>query len=334
MNLRTSIEKLMLRQNLDSLTCQNIMSDITQPNLNQLQLSAFFALLRSKTETPEELAGILAGLKKNMIPVITPHKVLDIVGTGGDGANTVNISTGSAILAASCGIKIAKHGGRAVSSLAGSADVLEVLGININQTPQKISESIDKINIAFCFAPNFHPALKELRLLRKQLNIPTTINIIAPLLNPASPEHFLFGVYDKDLLLPIAKSLNTEKSFIVHGSGLDEISCVGSATIIEISNNIINQFILDPKDYGFSYCHLSDLQGGDAHTNSQLLLSAFSYKHKAIAETLILNAGVALYIYGLHKTISDGIAHAKENLLNNSALKLLNNFREFSHDCK
>ncbi|HEV2614638.1 MAG TPA: anthranilate phosphoribosyltransferase [Gammaproteobacteria bacterium] len=332
MNLRTSIEKLMLRQNLDSLTCQEIMSSISEPDSNQLQLSAFLALLRSKTETPEELAGMMAGLKQNMLPVITPHKVLDIVGTGGDGANTVNISTGSAILAASCGIKIAKHGNRSVSSLCGSADALEALGININLSPEKISESIDKINIAFCFAPNFHPALKELRALRKQLNIPTTLNIIAPLLNPANPEYFLFGVYDKNLLLPIAKSLSTTKSFVVHGSGLDEISCIGPTTIVETSNNTITQFILDPKDYGFEYCSLSDLRGGNAETNNKLLLAAFSNKHKAIADTLILNAGVALYIYGLHHSIAEGIAHAKENLQNGSAITLLNNFREFSHD--
>jgi len=332
MNLKTSIEKLMRKQDLDHTTCQEIMSHITEPDSNQLQISAFLALLRSKTETPEELSGILAGLKQKMIPVITPHKVLDIVGTGGDGANTVNISTGSAILAASCGIKIAKHGNRAVSSLAGSADVLEALGININLSPKKISESIDQINIAFCYAPNFHPALKQLRLLRKQLNIPTSLNIIAPLLNPTNPEYLLFGVYDKNLLLPIAKSLSTTKSFVVHGSGLDEISCVGPTTIVETSKNYINQFILDPKDYGFNYCSLSDLRGGDANTNSKLLLAAFNNKNKPISNTLILNAGVALYIYGLHKTILDGIAHAKENLLNNSALKLLNNFREFSHD--
>lgn len=334
MNLRTSLEKLMRRENLDSQTCQEIMSHISEPDSNQLQIAAFLALLRSKTETPEELSGILAGLKKNMLPVVTPHKVLDIVGTGGDGVNTVNISTGSAILAASCGIKIAKHGNRSVSSLCGSADVLEALGININLSPEHISKSIDQVNIGFCFAPHFHPGLKSLRALRKQLNIPTTINIIAPLLNPASPENYLFGVYDKNLLLPIAQSLSTTKSFVVHGSGLDEISCIGPTIIVEKSNSDITEFVLDPKDYGFDYCSLSDLRGGDADMNSQLLLAAFSNKHIPIADTLILNAGVALYIYGLHNSITDGIAHAKENLQNGSAMRLLNTFREFSNDNK
>jgi anthranilate phosphoribosyltransferase len=336
-NLKNSIEKLMAKQNLDHHTCQNIMGEILAGKLNSAQTAAFLVLLRSKTETPEELSGIISALQQKMVPVITHHNVLDIVGTGGDGANTVNISTGSAILAASCGIKIAKHGNRAVSSLAGSADVLEALGININQSPTQISQCIDQINIGFCFAPNFHPALYELKLLRKQLNVPTTFNIIGPLSNPANPDHYLLGVYDQALLYPIAhalQNLKTKKSFVVHGSGLDELSCIGPAKIIEVTENDIKEQILDPTLYNLEPCQRSDLQGGDANTNAQLLLSAFSNKNKAIGNTLILNAGVALYLYGLHSTLSECIAHAKQNLLDNKANLLLNLWKEFSHDTR
>ncbi|NNM59757.1 MAG: anthranilate phosphoribosyltransferase [Legionellales bacterium] len=339
MTLKTSIEKLMRKENLDRLTCQDAVNEILDADANSLQIAAFLVLLRSKTETPEELAGMIAGLKQRMIPVSTKHKVMDIVGTGGDGAGTVNISTGSAILAASCGVKIAKHGNRAATSLAGSADVLEAFGIEINLTPKQVSASIDEIGIGFCFYPNFHPAICQLGALRKQLNVPTTFNILGSLLNPANPAHFLLGVFDESLLRLMAEALQksgTERSIIVHGCGLDEISCLGPAKVVEVTQMNIKESIIDPEQLGFSLCTLADLRGGNAKTNAQLLLNVFSgensSKSRAIADTLILNAAMALYLYGLHPSLSDAIDHAKNNLHEGSALKLLNKWKEFSHD--
>lgn len=338
MILKNSIEKLIRRENLDNIACQNVLDEILTANANPLQTAAFLVLLRSKSETAEELAGMVAALKQKMIAVPTTHKVLDIVGTGGDGANTINISTGSSILAASCGIKIAKHGNRAVSSLAGSADVLEALGVAIELTPEKISASIDEIGIGFCFSPNFHPAMREIRALRKELNVPTTFNLLGPLLNPANPSHLLLGVLNESLLPLMAetlKQMSTARSIVVHGCGLDEISCAGTARVVEITNTDLKASMIDPTDLGFTPCSVLDLKGGDAYTNSQILVEVFSgksKKYRAIADTLILNAAVALYLYGRYPSIAEAIPHAKQNLLDGSAMTLLNNWIEFSHD--
>ncbi len=340
MLLKTSIEKLMQRQDLDSQTCQQALTEMMAADANPLQTAAFLVLLRSKNETPEELCGMVAALKDKMIKVRTPHRLLDIVGTGGDGSRTINISTGSAILAASCGVKIAKHGNRAVTSLAGSADVLEALGVNIHLSPEKIAAGIDEIGIGFCFAPDFHPAIRELRQVRRELNVPTTFNILGPLLNPANPAHFLMGVYHETLLAPVAQALKhmgVQRSIVAHGIGLDEISCAGPVQVMEISDAGIQESIIDAEKIGLGRCRLADLQGGDANANAAKLLEVFSGKNsdpsaKAIGDTLILNVAVALYLYGLHSSITEAIHHAKESLLSARALILLKNWIAFTHD--
>ncbi|OAI48248.1 hypothetical protein AYO45_05240 [Gammaproteobacteria bacterium SCGC AG-212-F23] len=335
MMLRQSIDKLMQQENLNADLCQQAMADILDDQCNNLQAAAFLTLLRSKKETAEEFTALLHYFKQQMLPIATSHKTLDIVGTGGDCKNTVNISTGSAILAASCGIKIAKHGGRAVSSAAGSADVLEALGININLTPEKISQCIDEVGIGFCYAPLHHPALLKLKTLRKQLNIPTILNLIAPLINPAQPDHIILGVYDTKIIDLIAKTLQlsgTTRSIIAHAHGIDEISCIGPATLLEVTKTAINKIIIDPKQFGLPYCSIEDLQGGSARENAQLLLAAFSGKNQAIANTCILNAALALYLYGKYNTIEEGIKHAKENINDGSAFTLINRLKELSHD--
>jgi anthranilate phosphoribosyltransferase len=332
--LRKAVETLMHHENLDQAMCEHAFNALLDPTSNPLQIAAFLVLLRAKPETAEELATIVSLLRSKMVKVNTHHKVLDIVGTGGDGANTVNISTGSAILAASCGVKVAKHGNRAVSSLAGSADVLEALGVKIDLSPEKISESIDKIGIGFCFSPNFHGALKALRTLRKELNIPTTLNILGPLLNPAEATYYVLGVYDATLQQTIAgalKQTGCEKAIVVHGSGLDEISSLGPAEVIEVMSNAMRQSVIDPAEFGITRCSLADLKGGDAAYNAMLLRDTFGGKKGAIADTLILNAAVALWLYGLQPSIKEAILHAKENLQNGAAATLLNNWIEFSH---
>lgn len=335
MMLRPSIEKLMRREHLDSIACQQVLDEILDPSINPLQIAAFLMLLRAKQETPEELATIVKVLRDKMIIVPTNSTVLDIVGTGGDGFNTINISTGSAILAASCGVKIAKHGNRSVSSLTGSADVLEALGINIQLTPEKINQCIEEIGIGFCYSPNFHPMMQTLRAFRKQLNLPTTFNILGPLLNPAKAAHTILGVMDETLMPVMADVLirtGSKRSIVVHGHGLDEISCVGPVKIIETDGNKKNEYMLDPKDFGFAHCRIADLRGGDAKINAQLLLDTFKGKRGPIAETLILNAAVALYIYGKHTSIVDAVLHASDNLYQGAAFTLLTKWIAFSYE--
>jgi len=297
--LKEHIQQLINRQDLDKNSCDKIVNAILDPKTDPLQISAFLVLLRAKPETAAELTGIVTHLRKKMIPVPTKHKVLDIVGTGGDGANTINISTGSAILAASCGIKIAKHGNRAV------------------------------------FSPNFNPAIRELRILRKKLNVPTAFNLLGPLLNPANAKHFLLGVMDEILLPVISEVLRdtgSEKSMVVHGFGLDEISCLGPSKIIEINKNELITSFIDPKEFGLSYCTISNLRGGNADENAKILRGVFSGKKGAVADTLVLNAAVALYLYGIHSSIAAAVFHAKEALYSGATLKLLTDWIEFCHD--
>ncbi len=326
-------------QPLDVSLSQGFMRSILHEDANSLQTAACLALLRAKPETPDELMGMVSVLQHNMIPLHTPHRVLDIVGTGGDCRNTVNISTGSAILAASCGIKVIKHGNRAVSSMAGSADVLEAFGIAIGLPPEKIVKCLEACNIGFCFAPDFHPALRQLRALRQQLGIPTTLNLLGPLLNPARPDHVLLGVYRDELLEPMAGALQkpgTLRSMVVHGCDLDELSCAGVARVIEVTPNGMHEYCINPVALGLSPCTVLDLQGGHARDNARLLLEVFSRgnstRHRAIADTLVLNAGVALYLYGLHASIEEGIAHAQDNLMHGAVMALLDKWVEYSND--
>ncbi len=334
MLLKSSIEKLMRGENLNGAICQQVLDEILNPAVNPLQIAAFLVLLRAKQETADELSGIVTALRDKMIVVPTDHAVLDIVGTGGDGLNSVNISTGSALLAASCGVKVAKHGNRSVSSLTGSADVLEALGINIQLTPEQISKSIDQIGIGFCYFPNFHPMTQALRNFRRELNVPTTFNLLGPLLNPAKAAHIVLGVLNETLLPIMADVLiqtGRDRSVVVHSMGLDEISCVGPTKIIEINGKEKLEYAIDPLDFGLSRCTVTDLQGGDANRNAQLLLDTFKGKAGPIADTLILNAAVALYIYGLHPSIKEAVSHARDNLYSGAVLTLLNNWIEFSH---
>jgi anthranilate phosphoribosyltransferase len=332
--LKQAIEKLIRREDLSSETCQQLLEEILTGQANTAQQAAFLVLLRAKGETAEEIAGMVASLKAHMIPVHTTHTVTDLVGTGGDCAGTVNISTGSAILAASCGLKVAKHGNRAVSSLAGSADVLEALHININLTPEQVSQSIEDIGIGFCFAPNFHPALLSLRTIRKELNVPTVFNLLGPLLNPTNPAHLVLGVFDESLLDLVAGALQqmgTQKSLVIHGAGLDELSTLGPSKIIEVTPHGMKTMILDPQQLGFKTCTLADLKGADAATNAALLLKTFQGHKGAIADALILNAAAALYINGMHPSIQQAIEQAKEALFDGSALNLLKKWEAFSY---
>jgi anthranilate phosphoribosyltransferase len=335
MLLKFSIEKLMRGENLQAHDACQVLDEILSPTINPLQLAAFLVLLRAKSETADELSAIVKVLRSRMITLRTDHTVLDIVGTGGDGLNTVNISTGSAILAASCGVKVAKHGNRSMSSRTGSADVLEALGINIQLTPKKISQSIDQIGIGFCYSPNFHPAMRTLRDFRKILNVPTTFNILGPLLNPANASHLILGVMDESLLSIMADVLiqaGNDRSMVVHSMGLDEISCVGPTKIIEVKQQEKIEWIIDPLQFGLQPCKIADLSGGNADVNALLLKDTFKGKRGPIADTLILNTAVALYIYGLYSSITDALLHASDNLYTGAALRLLNNWIEFSYD--
>lgn len=328
--LKESVKKLIKPQDLTFEESHGSVLELVK-NASPEIAAAFLVLIRAKEETEEELLGIFKAMQECMVPFNVDFPVLDIVGTGGDGFDTINISTGSAILAAACGVKVAKQGNRSASSLCGSADVLEKLGITL-EVPMEISyKTLNELGIAFLYAPYFHPALKNLSAIRKELGVRTTFNLIGPLLNPAKPSYQMIGVFDDKLLPKLAGMLHrikTKHSLVFHGCGLDELSCVGPSNVFEVTSEGIKSFTLDPQKYGFSLCHVDDLRGGNAEVNAKILVNVFEGQKGPIADTLILNCGVALWLCGKVSEIGEGIALARENLQKGSAIKLLNQWRQ------
>lgn len=296
------------------------------------QSAALLVLLRSKRETADEILGVIDALQAQMLPVPTDMALVDIVGTGGDQAGTVNISTGAAILAASCGVPIAKHGNRSVSSACGSADVLEALGIDIHMPTPRLIECLTMLNIGFCFAPQYHTVLAKLRTIRNHLAIPTVLNMVGPFLNPAKARHLLLGVYSVSLLpvfADILVHLNLGKSVLVHGNGLDELSCCGATQVIEVENGKQRHYEIHPEDFGLQVCSIEDLKGGDAVKNAELLAHALHGKPGAITDTILLNAAMAIYLYGLTDNLAAALAQARQALHAGKAIKLLTQWQQF-----
>jgi anthranilate phosphoribosyltransferase len=301
---------------------------------NIVQIAAFLSALSIKKENTAEIMTVIQFMRKMMMPLKINSKVLDIVGTGGDGYNTLNISTGSAILAAACGVKVAKHGNHSSSSLTGSADVLQALGLKLSLSEETINQSIANHNFGFCYAPQYHIAFKKLKHIRQTLGVPTLFNLIGPLLHPAKADFMMIGVANKQKLPQIAEillSLQVERAMVFHGCGLDEISTLGNIDIIEIKNHTAKEKTLNPLDYGFKLSRLEDLKGGDAQYNAAIIQSALKGKCSAVSDTFVFNAGIANYLYGLTPDISEGIALAQSVHRAGLAYKSLQNIIEASH---
>lgn len=303
------------------------------------QISAFLLLIKQRGETALEIAGMASAIQKqaSFIPQF-PADTLDIVGTGGDMSNTVNISTGSAILAAACGIPIVKHGNRSVSSRCGSADLLEAWGINIEPPPLSLPKQLAAINIAFMYAPVYYPILKRLSSIRKGLKIPTILNMLGPLLNPAKSAYALIGVANVTALPLMAKAVQelgqVKRGLIFHGSGLDELTSLGPITAYKLEEDKLSCLQIDPEEFGFARCSLLDLQGGSAHENGIRLRAVFSGVKNPLADSLVLNAGAALWIFGKVTTLQQGIIKAKNVLEKGAALRLLDKWISLSQQRK
>ncbi|PCH57749.1 MAG: anthranilate phosphoribosyltransferase [Legionellales bacterium] len=337
--LKHCINQLIAKKDLTTDEINAVMQEVLSSD-NTAQVAAFLVLLHAKGETDIEIAGIANFMQDNMLEVITKDPVLDIVGTGGDKTNTINISTGSAILAASCGVKIAKHGNRNVSSLCGSADVLEKLGVNIDLNPQQVASCITNVGMGFCYAPNFHPAMRALKKIRTQLGVSTSFNLMGPLLNPARAKYLMIGVFKPELLKLMAKVLirmQVKHAMLFHSAGMDEITCAAKVDMLEVVNGTIKPLTLDAKEFGLKRCSMNDLKGGDKTTNASLLKKAFLSAYgecPAIQDTLILNAAVANYIYGLTPSIGMGVQLAKDNLATGAAYRMLDNLIKHSNSFK
>lgn len=327
--------KLTLNQLLDKqdMTESNIMKIAKELLLQQCPelIAAFLVSLRSKGETVDEITGFVRFLQYEMVKVDIPFPVMDIVGTGGDHSNTINISTASAIVAASAGVKIAKHGNRSVSSMCGSADVISALGIPLLSTPDQIKKCVESAGIGFMFAPNFHPAMKVFAPVRQILKIRTIFNMIGPLLNPAGAQSLMIGVYSQDLMIKLANVLERighHNAFIFHGQGIDELSCLGSAEYIHVTRKGQSFGTLNPKYYGLPSCSLEELKGGNAQENAQTLIEVFQGKQGPISDSIALNAGVAQFIFGLARSIEEGIEQSKHLIKIGKPYETLMKWRE------
>jgi len=280
-----------------------------------VQASAFLVLLRAKGETPQEVAGLVGAMRNHMVPVNPGVPCVDIVGTGGDGHHTVNFSTAASVVAAACGAHVAKHGNRSVSSMCGSADVLETLGVDLSLPAAGIERCIREAGIAFMFAPNFHPAMKHIVPVRKALGVRTVFNILGPLLNPASCVYFLIGVYSEALVPLMGQalhSLGVEMAMVVHCGGLDELAPIAVATVATVRKSGVEMGTLDPFALGFRQCTLEDLKGGTAAENAQILKQVLGGKLPGpVADTVVLNAAAGLYVCGKAKSVAEGCEMAR-----------------------
>jgi anthranilate phosphoribosyltransferase len=306
---------------------------------DEVQVGSFLTLLRARGENPDEIAGAVEAMNDACNSVdLGEQKLLDIVGTGGDGADTINISTASTVLAAACGCIVAKAGNRSVSSACGSADVLEALGVKVDLTPNQVVECVNQIGIAFMFAPVNHPAMKYVAPVRSKLGVRTVFNILGPMTNAAGASRAVIGVFHPELMDLMAGALTrvgrVDHAVIIHGIGLDEISPLGPATLLEIKNIApdgepkvyeTKTFEFDPLDIGIPRCELIDLKGGGPKENANKFVDVLKGGSHTDAkrDSIVLNAGVGCWIYGLSNSIEDGCKLARTTLESGKASTLL-----------
>jgi anthranilate phosphoribosyltransferase len=300
-------------------------------------IAGLLVALRTKKETVGEIAAAAKVMREFATPVHVDDKthLVDVVGTGGDGAHTFNISTAAMFVAAAAGAKIAKHGNRSVSSKSGSADVLEALGVNLNLTPAGVSQCISEIGAGFMFAPNHHPAMKNVAPVRKELGVRTIFNILGPLTNPADAQHILMGVFHADLVgiqARVLQALNMKHALVVYGrDGLDEISLEGATLVGELKDGTVREYEIHPKDFGLSTAPTVSFKVGNASESKQIILDILSGAAGPAKDIVCLNAGATLYVADIAKDIASGIAMAKQAIESGAALQKLNAFTAASH---
>ncbi|WP_286272581.1 anthranilate phosphoribosyltransferase [Thalassotalea hakodatensis] len=307
---------------------ETFFGDVMQGNIAPELLASILTALKIKGETPEEIAGAAVAVRQFATSFPTQTlPVSDCVGTGGDGANTINISTTAAILAAACGIPMAKHGNRSVSSMSGSADLLEAFGVNLSMTPETASQCLQQANLCFLYAPAYHPGFKYAGPVRKAMGIRTLFNILGPLVNPASPSVMLMGVYTPELIQTLAKSLQltgVEKGWVVHGSGLDEIALHGETQVCEISNGQLSNKTITPEDFGLSRYSLDDIKGGTPQENAEIIKQILSGNGEdAHNSAVIINCAALLYLHGKAHDLKAAASVAQQVLSSGEALTKL-----------
>jgi anthranilate phosphoribosyltransferase len=333
--LRSAIQKLIEGRNLTESEVMQAMGCIMDGDASQAQIGSFITALRMKGETIEEITGC-AKVMREKADRITPEipYFIDTCGTGGDGANTFNISTASAFVASAGGVAVAKHGNRSISSKCGCADVLEALGINISLTPVQVKECIEKVGIGFMFAPAFHKSMRHAAGPRKELGIRTIFNILGPLTNPANAKGQVLGVFDGRLTEPIANvllNLGVERAMVIHGNdGLDEISVTDRTSVSEVRGGKVGNYTITPEEFGVNRAKPEDLKGGDAQVNAHLILNVFNGEKGAKRDIVVVNAAAALYVGRKVDSMKDGIELAEQIIDSGKALSKVCELRDYT----
>lgn len=333
--IKEAIEKIVMKDDLTFDEAYTVMHEIMGGKTTPTQNAAFLAALSTKStkaETIDEISGCAAAMRELAVPVEHPGmEVLEIVGTGGDRSNTFNISTTAAFIIAGAGIKVAKHGNRAASSQSGTADCQEALGANIEQDPDKARRMLKDAGMCFFFAQKYHPAMKYVGPIRRELGFRTVFNILGPLTNPASPEFFLLGVYDEYLVEPIAKvlaNLGVRRALVVHGQDqMDEISCSAPTTICELREGYYRTSAIAPEDFGIARCAKSDVVGGTPEQNAAITRAILAGEQRGPKrDIVVLNAGAALFVAGAAETIDDGVRLAAKTIDSGAAQQAMETY--------
>jgi len=327
------LQKIVEGRDLSMEEAESLM-DLVFDGATDAQIGALLIALRMKGESVSEMAGFARRMRRAALGIRPRvHGVLvDTCGTGGDGANTINVSTAAAIVAASCGVPVAKHGNYAVSSKCGSANVLEELGVNISPGPEEVCRCIETVGLGFMLAPMFHPAMKRVALVRREMGVRTVFNLLGPLTNPAGAEAQLIGVYDPLLCEKVAmvlRILGTSRALVVHGSGLDEITNTGSTVVSELKDGQVRSYTLQPQDLGYVRASLNDIAGGPPEENARKLVEIFKGEGGAGRDLVAMNSGATIYVSGKVPTLREGCEMAEDAISSGLALNTLQRLVEF-----
>ncbi|MEM9292861.1 MAG: anthranilate phosphoribosyltransferase [Acidobacteriota bacterium] len=330
MDPRQALARLLAREDLQREETEALFGRLMDGELSDILKSALLIALRMKGESPGEIAGAAAAMRRRVIPI--PHqveRVVDTCGTGGDGSGSFNVSTAAALVAAAGGVPVAKHGNRSVSSRSGSADVLAAAGVNVEITPQQAANALAEVGISFLFAPRLHPAMAQVMPVRKELGQRTLFNVLGPLTNPAGARRQVIGVYHEDLVERIARvllELEAEHAVVVHGDGLDEITVTGETLVGEVRDGQVQMYRVEPEDLGLAVSAAEQLRGGEPEHNAELLWRVLRGERgevSAMADITAANAGAALYVGGAAPSLTEGVAKAQEILHSGAAATVL-----------
>ena len=333
--IKEAILKLTNKEDIGYDMAKGVMKEIMDGNASEVQKSAYLTALSMKGETIDEITGSAEEMRNHCVKLLHDMDVLEIVGTGGDGSNSFNISTTSSLVISSAGVPVAKHGNRAASSKSGAADVLEALGVNITISPEKSAELLKKINICFLFAQNYHISMKYVGPVRKELGIRTIFNILGPLASPAGASMQVMGVYDESLVKPLAKvlsNLGVKSAMVVYGQDrLDEISMSAPTTVCEIKGDTFKDYVIEPEQFGFTRCKKEDLIGGTPEENAAITRAILEGEKGPCRDAVVLNSAAALYIAGKCASLQEGVTLAEELIDSKKAKAQLERFIELSN---